>query len=256
MEIAYTDTGSGVPLVLLHAFPLSAAMWAGQRDALAGTCRLILPDQRGFGASVPVGTDPPDLDLAADDLRELLDRLRLDQVALGGLSMGGYVAMAFLRRYPERVSALILADTKASPDAPEAAENRHRIAAAVQQAGDSELLVTEMLPKLLGATTRERRPELVDAVTRMVRSAPPDAVAWAQRAMAARPASFDTIAAFTGPALVIVGEEDALAPVTEAAAMVSALPTATLVRIPAAGHLTALETPDEVSTAIRDFLAT
>ena len=113
--ISYNRTGSGEPLVLLHAFPLSSAMWMSQREELAASCRVITPDQRGFGGS-PLGDDPPSLDAAADDVAALLDKLGLDRVVLGGLSMGGYVAMSFLRRHGDRVDALVLADSKATAD--------------------------------------------------------------------------------------------------------------------------------------------
>jgi len=118
LELDHLDSGGGgTPLVLLHAFPLSRAMWTSQVTALAGDCRVITPDQRGFGGS-PLGGDPPSLDVAADDLAALLDRLELDRVVLAGLSMGGYLAMAFLRRYPGRVGALGLLDTRAGADSP------------------------------------------------------------------------------------------------------------------------------------------
>src|SRR5437667_8173944 len=118
-------------LVLLHAFPLTSAMWAAQREALAGVCRLVVPNQRGFGGT-PLGTAPPELGVVAADVALLLDSLGVRRAYVGGLSMGGYVALAFLRRYPERVAGLVLADTKAAADPPEAAENRRRIAAEVE----------------------------------------------------------------------------------------------------------------------------
>src|SRR5579884_846254 len=115
VELYHRDAGSGTPVLLLHAFPLSSAMWLAQREALSGDYRVITPDQRGFGGS-PLGEDEPSLDAAADDLAALLDGKDLDRVVLGGLSMGGYVAMAFLRRHPQRVAALVLADTRAGAD--------------------------------------------------------------------------------------------------------------------------------------------
>lgn len=254
MDLAYREVGAGRPLVLLHAFPLSSAMWLEQRNGLSGLCRVITPDQRGFGGS-PLGEDQPDLDAAADDVAALLDRLDLDRVVLGGLSMGGYVAMAVLRRHPDRVQALLLADTKASADADAARANRERIAAAVESDDASTVLVDEVLPTLLGRTTGERRPLVTGRVRGLVEAAPAPAVAWAQRAMAVRPDSFETLRAFDRPALVVVGEEDVLSPPPDAQAMAEALPQGRLVVVPEAGHLTAVETPEAFNAAVAGFLA-
>lgn len=254
MELAYRESGSGRPLVLLHAFPLSSTMWLEQRDGLATACQVITPDQRGFGGS-PLGDGPPSLDTAADDVAELLDRLELEQVVLGGLSMGGYVAMALLRRHPERVAALILADTKAIADPDAARANRERIAAAVEGDESSTVLVDEVLPTLLGATTASSRPLVSGRVRGLVQAAPAAAVAWAERAMAARPDSFEALRAFDRPALVVVGQEDLLSPPADAEAMAAALPRGRLVVIPEAGHLTAVETPEAFNAQVAGFLA-
>ena len=253
IDLAFREAGSGQPLVLLHAFPLSSAMWLAQREGLAGVCRVITPDQRGFGGS-ELGADEPSLDACADDLAALLDRLSLDQVVLGGLSMGGYVAMAFLRRHPSRVSALILADTKATADPEPARANRERIAAAATEES-STVLVDDVLPSLLGTTTVAERPAVAGRVRGLVQAAPGAAAAWAQRAMAARPDSLDTLRAFALPALVVVGEEDVLSPLPDAQAMAEALPAATLAVLPKAGHLTAVETPEAFTEQVAGFLA-
>lgn len=254
MDLDYREAGAGQPLVLLHAFPLSSAMWLAQREGLGGVCRVITPDQRGFGGS-DLGGDEPSLDVCADDVAQLLDRLDLDRVVLGGLSMGGYVAMAFLRRHPDRVSGLVLADTKASADPEPARANRERIASAVLADATSTVLVDEVLPALIGSTTATSRPMVVGRVRGLVQAAPAPAVAWAQRAMAERPDSFDTLRAFDRPALVVVGEEDVLSPVADAQAMADALPQGTLAVLPEAGHLTAVETPETFSAEVAGFLA-
>lgn len=253
VELYHRDTGQGLPVVLLHAFPVSSAMWLSQREALAPAYRVITPDQRGFGGS-PLGADDPDLGLAADDVVALLDAKNIDSAVIGGLSMGGYVAMALLRRHPQRVRALVLADTKAGADPEPARANRHRIAAAVEADERSSLLLEEVLPTLVGPTTVATRPMVHGRIRAMVQSAPAAAVAWAQRAMAARPDSLDTLRAATVPALIIVGEEDTLSPSTEAEVMTAAIGDARLVRIPAAGHLTAVEAPEPFNTALLSFL--
>lgn len=255
MEIAYTRTGFGTPLVLLHAFPLSAAMWDAQRGGLCRDCEVITVDQRGFGESSDLlGEQPPDLDVVVDDLARLLDQLGLRQVVLGGLSMGGYVAMAYLRRRPEQVRGLLLANTKASADTPEAAENRLRIADAVEQARSSEPLLSTVFPKLLGETTRQGSPALVQTVEQMVLDAPWQAVAWIQRAMAARPESFDVLAAADIPVLVVAGGEDQLMTEADAEAMTKTAPRSELVTIPHVGHLSALEDPREFNAAAQQLL--
>lgn len=252
ISLAHREAGSGTPLVLLHAFPLSSAMWLEQRELLGSRCRVITPDQRGFGGS-ELGSDEPSLAECADDVLALLDGLGLDRVVLGGLSMGGYVAMELLRRAPERVSALLLADTKASADAPEAREGRLRTAEAVERDGTDALAET-MLPVLLGATTLATRAAVAGRVRGLVAAAPAPAVAWASRAMAARPDSFEVLRATDVPALVVVGEEDALSPVAQAQEMVDALPQGRLAVLPGAGHLTAVEDPAAFAAAVGGFL--
>ena len=253
VDLHYRDAGTGLPVVLLHAFPLSAAMWLAQREGLADTCRIVTPDQRGFGGS-PLGDDAPSLDHVADDVAALLDSLGLDRVVLGGLSMGGYVAMAFLRRHADRLAGLLLADTKAGADPEPARDNRERIARIVTDDPEATVVVDEILPTLLGESTLRERPLVLGRTKAIVQAAPPAAVAWAQRAMAARPDSFDTLRAVTVPTLVVVGAEDTIAPVAEAAAMVEAVPGARLEVLPAAGHLSAVETPEGFNAALRTLL--
>ncbi|WP_268958735.1 alpha/beta fold hydrolase [Nonomuraea aridisoli] len=240
--------------MLLHAFPLSSAMWLAQREGLAKVCRVITPDLRGFGGS-RLGDDEPSIESMADDVAELLDAEGIDKAVVGGLSMGGYVAMAFCRRHPDRVLGVILADTKATTDPSPARANRERIAQAVLSGG-SDVLVEEVLPALIGPTTKERRAMVFGRVKGLVQSAPPGAVAWAQRAMAARPDSFETLGALKVPLLVVVGEEDELSPVSDAEAMARAVPDGKLEIIPKAGHLSAVEQPEAFNAAVADFLRT
>lgn len=253
VDLHVREAGSGTPLVLLHAFPLSSAMWLDQRNDLADVARVVTPDLRGFGGS-PLSDDEPSLDAAADDVAALLDRLGLDRFLLGGLSMGGYLAMAFLRRHPGRVRALLLADTKAGADADAARANRHRIADELDATGSAQVLLDDVLPALTSDTTKSQRPLVQGRVRALVEAAPPAAAAWAQRAMAARPDSVETLRAVDVPALVVVGEHDALTPPAEAQAMVDALPDARLVVVPDAGHLSAVEAPDAFDAAVREWL--
>ncbi|WP_298328741.1 alpha/beta hydrolase [Haloactinopolyspora sp.] len=256
VELAYTDHGSdveGMPVVLLHAFPLSAAMFTGVVSALAGQRRFILPDLRGFGDSPGPGLEEPSVEAMADDVAALLDRLGLQRVVVGGVSLGGYVAMAMLRRHRDRVGGVALIDTKAAADADEAKANRERVATAVLNHGTRALY--PMLDTLLGETTRRERPDVVAQVRQWLDGARPDAVAWAQRAMAARAASFDTLAATDVPWVVIVGEEDELTGRSDAEALAGAFAQPGRPRLIAgAGHLAPVEQPDAVAGAVRDLL--
>lgn len=252
VDLYMRSAGEGLPVVLLHAFPLSSAMWLAQREGLGAVCKVITPDLRGFGGSV-LGDDEPSLDVMADDVVRLLDHEGVDRAVVGGLSMGGYVTMALCRRHPDRVLGVILADTKAAADPEAARTNRERIAAAVLDDGTS-ILVEEVLPSLIGVTTVQRRAMVFGRVRGLVQSAPPKAVAWAQRAMAGRPDSFDTLRGLKVPALVIVGEEDLLTPPADAETMVGAVPDGRLAVIEKAGHLSAIEQPEAFNRAVAGFI--
>lgn len=247
------DVGTGVPLVMLHAFPLDSRMWDGVRDQLTRRFRVIMPDQRGFGRSPLPPGDDPSVDVLADDVVAVLDELGLQRVVLGGCSMGGYVAMAVLRKAAERVERLVLVDTR--PDADDFDRRAGRLATAtrVEEEGTAWLPDT-LLPGLLAAGMPERRADLVGAVRAMIVAQPAEGVAWALRAMAERPDSHDVLHAFDRPALVVVGERDALSPPQIARQLTELLPAAELVEIPGAGHLTPVEAPDEVATAILNWL--
>jgi pimeloyl-ACP methyl ester carboxylesterase len=254
VEVAHRDVGTGLPVVLLHAFPLSAAMWLAQREELAPEFRLITPDQRGFGGS-PLGEDEPSLDHVVDDVIALLDAKGLDRVVLGGLSMGGYVAMALLRRHADRVRALVLADTRATADADEGRQKRLAMADTLDAMPDSDVVLTDVFPPLLGETTQAERPMVMGRVKGLAEAAPAAAVAWAQRAMAARTDAFEVLRSVAVPTLVVVGEEDGITPVSDSEAIAAAVPGARLSVLARAGHLSAVEVPDQFNDVVREFLS-
>ncbi|EIF00181.1 putative hydrolase or acyltransferase of alpha/beta superfamily [Saccharomonospora glauca K62] len=249
---------SSPPLVLLHAYPLDARMWDSVRAPLAERTRLITPDQRGLGRSpMPDGEDAgvePNLDHAARDVLALLDRLGLDKVVLGGCSMGGYVTFAMLRLAPERIAGLVLIDTKAGADAEEARANRLEVARRAETEGTAGWLADQMVPKLLGETTRARRPGLVERVRELIEQQPPSGVAWAQRAMAARGDATELLRSVAVPTVVITGEEDVTTPPETARELAAAVPNAELVLIPEAGHLSPLEASEAVVDAVARVL--
>jgi pimeloyl-ACP methyl ester carboxylesterase len=228
-------------------------MWSGQRDAVvAAGCRVITPDLRGFGGS-PLGTEPPDLDHMADDVITLMDHLEISSATFGGLSMGGYVVMNLLRRHPHRVDAVVLADTKATADPPAGVEGRLAMAALLESSGTG-ILRERVLPALVGPTTRDHRPDIMATVGRWIDAVPAATAAWAQRAMAARPDSLAVLATFTGPALVLWGDEDTLSTPADHEVMAEALAHAQTVQIAECGHLSAVESSEAVSAAVATFL--
>lgn len=246
------DVGAGTPLVLLHAFPLSSAMWLGQREGLADRFRVITPDLRGFGGSV-LGADEPSVDAMADDVARLFRRLGVPRAVVCGLSMGGYVAMALCRRHPELVLGVVLCATRASADSDTVRETRLRQAERLEREGGVGVLLDEVLPHLVGPTTLRQRALIYGRVRGLVQATPAPAAAWAQRAMAARPDSFDTLRELKVPALVMVGSEDVLATEDEAREMADALPNAELLVIQRAGHLCPVEQPDLFNQAVAEF---
>ncbi len=252
VELAWDDTGRGLPVVLLHAFPVNRGMWASQRETLAARYRVITPDFRGHGESGLADEDST-MERLAEDIAGLLDDLKLERVVLGGLSMGGYAAFAFLRRHAGRVAALILAGTRAGADSEDGRKARHDNAALAEKEG-AGVIAERLLPKLLGATTQTNKPEVVAAVRAMILSTPPAGIARALRGMAARPNSTPLLGYIGVPTLILVGEEDTLTPPAESEAMAKAIPGAALVNIPAAGHLANLEQPAAFTRALEDFL--
>lgn len=252
MQLYTRDIGGGTPLVLVHAFPLSSAMWLAQREGLAARFRVLTPDMRGFGGS-PLGADEPSVDTMADDVAALLDTKGIDRAIIGGHSMGGYVALAFCRRHPDRALGVVLANTKATVDTAEARENRLRTAERIDAEANVDVLLEELLPKLVGPTTMRQRALVYGRVRGLVQSAPPAAAAWAQRAMAARPDSLGALDGFRPPTLVLHGAEDAIVGEDDARAMADALPNAELIVIPGAGHLTAVEQPELFNDAVTEF---
>jgi pimeloyl-ACP methyl ester carboxylesterase len=233
------------PLVLLHAFPLDHRMWDGVRPGV----ELITPDQRGFGGT-PLGDDEPDLATVAADVIAALDGRR---VLLGGCSMGSYVAMAVLRAAPELVAGLVLVSGRATEDTDAARANRHAVAARIEAEGPG-FVADAMLPALLGAETHERRPDVVAAVRDLVSAQDGAAIAWAQRAMAARPDSSELLRAADVPTLVVRGEQDTLIPADEADALASLIPKAEVVTLAGAGHLPPLEVPEEFTGTLARWL--
>lgn len=250
--IDYREEGSGIPVIFIHAFPLNQTMWDDQLVELRSYCRAITLDLRGFGRSnVPAG--PYTMDQMAADVRGLMSALNIDRAVFVGLSMGGYVSLAFCRNYPESVLALVLADTRATSDTPEARERRLKSATKVEVEG-AGAIADDMIPLLLGSTTRETRLPIMDRVRAMIEGNTPQAIASAQRGMAARSDSTDILSRIEFPVLVIVGSEDTLTPLAEAENLRNGITGAHLHVIESAGHLSNLERPAEFNAVLLEFI--
>lgn len=251
--VEYDVRGEGPAILLLHAFPLGLFMWDAQAEALAATHRVVRFDARGFGGS-EAGDGPLAMERIADDGAALLDHLGIGRVVVGGCSMGGYAAFAFVRRHPQRLAGLVLQDTKAGADTAEAKANRATLAAKVLAEG-APAAAEAFLPKLVGETTHRERPGLVAGLRERILSTSPRGIANALHGLAARADSRETLPTVAVPTLVLVGAEDVLTPPAEATTMAAAIPHARLDVVPRAGHLASLESPDAVNAALRAFLA-
>jgi len=252
-ELAYAVSGDGPALLLLHAFPLGLFMWDAQAAALAATHRVVRFDARGFGGS-DSNHGPLTMERIADDAAALLDHLGVSRAVVGGCSMGGYAALAFVRRHPQRLAGLVLQDTRAGADSEDARAGRAALAAKVLAEGASAAEAA-FLPKLLGEATKREQPALVAHLRERILATPPQAIADALHGLAARMDSRPTLAEVRVPTLVLVGAEDVLTPPAESEAMAAAIPGARLEVVPRAGHLANLERPDAVNAALAAFLA-
>ncbi len=259
---AMDDVGEGVPLLLLHAFPLSRRMWQPQLAGLADSCRLLAPDLPGFGGSPPWPTAAGGAaaacrmeDMAAAAVARL-DEAGVAAAVVCGLSMGGYVALALYEVFRERVRALVLADTRAAADDEAGRGRRLESARAVESGGPPALaaLASSLVPRLIAPRARTTRSELVAWLHREITEAPPAGVAAAQRGMAERPDRTHLLPRIAVPTLVVVGEEDEITPPAESVILRDRIPGARLVTVAGAGHLSSLEQPEAWNAALREFL--
>ena len=254
-EIAYDDVGTvktGYPLVLLHGFPLNRTMWEPQVSAFAAESRCIAIDARGFGESTP---NPPfRMDRYADDVVGVLDALGIERAVVGGVSFGGYVAFAIWRRHPDRIRALVLADTHPGADTPEQVARRRELIE-VTRAQGSTAIANVLIAGMMGKTTRERQPDTYDAVHRMMAQTKPEAIVGALEAMIERPDSTSLLRTITVPTLIVVGDEDVITPPKMARAMHAGIQGSRLEILADAGHLANLERPAAFNAVLSEFLA-
>lgn len=245
--------GPGDPVVLLHAFPLNGRMFEPQMEVLSGERRVVAPDYPGFGRS-PRTPAQPDVRYYAEGVLRLLDHLGLERVVLGGVSMGGYVAFGCLRLFPERVSGLILANTRPDPDSQEMRENRKNMARRVAEEG-VEVLIELQMERLLARDTLENDEAVVEKVQAMILESSPNGVVAALGAMRDRPDSTSLLGEIEVPTLVIGGEEDGISSPDVMGAMAQKIPGSRHVTLPRAGHLSNLESSEDFNAALKEFLA-
>jgi pimeloyl-ACP methyl ester carboxylesterase len=250
-SIHYSETGHGVPLVLLHGYPLDNRVWQYQCRELQNICRVIAPDLPGFGRSTAHG--PFTIESLADDVFALLTSIKALPCVLGGLSMGGYVALAYQAKYANTLRGLILADTRAEADTPEGKLGRDKQIDLVQKEG-SGAVADVMLPRMLADGNAHVRPEVGKELREIMAHCPPKTIECALAAMRDRPDYRGTLASIVAPTLIIVGQGDLVTPVAEAQAMQTVIRGSHLSIIPGAGHMSPMERPRDVGLAIEHFL--
>jgi 3-oxoadipate enol-lactonase len=251
-EIFYDVAGSGPPVVLLHPFPLHHEFWLPVAAWLSSRYRLILPDLRGHGES-GLGNGPALMDKHAADVARVMDDQAVERAPLIGVSIGGYIIFEFWRRFRDRVSSLVLANTKSQADTREARAARLEVAEEVLKRG-GEPFFESMLQKALAGTTRRLRPDLAEGALRMMRKMSAEDVAGVQRGMAERPDSTPTLKTITVPTLILTGDEDTLTGVPDAELMKQSIRRSQMKVVAKAGHYSPWEQPEEVGKLIRQFL--
>ena len=248
----YTEKGSGrPPLVLVHGFPLDSRMWESQVNSLSDRWRVIAPDLRGFGQSKAESAFT--LESLADDIHVFLEQLVAKPCVLAGLSMGGYVALAYAKKYAKDLRGLILVDTKAEADTPQAKEARAKMIELARTQG-AAAVAEQMLPKMLAPGTQQSRPEVVRSLRRLMEECNPQTIEYALLAMRDRPDRSGELASIEVPTLVIVGDADAITPPEGAEKMAKSIPGAKLEIIRGAGHMAPMEQPEQVNRAMERFI--
>lgn len=253
IELAYEVAGEGLPVVLLHGFPFNRTLWREQVEALRTRYRIVTLDLRGHGETTATHTHPATMEEMAEDVRALLDELGLARVVLGGLSMGGYVALTFYRLFPSHVRALLLADTRPRADNEDVRIGREETAARALAEGMTPI-ADAMLPNLLTPETHAARPATVERVREMILNTSPQGAASALRGIATRRDQMELLGEISCPTLIVVGSLDQITPLADAELMKRGITDSRLEVIEGAGHLSNLERPDEFNAALEKFL--
>src|SRR3954462_3468725 len=246
------EQGSGPAVVLLHPFPTNHKFWRPLVPHLASCYRVLMPDLRASGEST-IGEGAATMAKHAADIERVCQAAGITRAAFVGVSIGGYVLLEFWRRYAARVAALVLSDTRATPDTSEGRAGRLKAIEEVRLHGPAAF-VAGMAPKLLGGSTRKNRPDVARAASAIMNESTVAGLAALQQGMAERPDSLPTLPSIKAPTLIMVGEEDTLTPPKDSEQMQQQIPGSKLVKIPAAGHFAAFEQPEAVAKVLRSFL--
>jgi pimeloyl-ACP methyl ester carboxylesterase len=253
MQIAFANYGSGKPIILLHAFPLSGKMWKANIESLVkANYRVIAPDLRGFGKTSNFA-DLNSVEEMARDIAELMDNLKIEKAVIGGLSMGGYVAFNFFRLFPQRIAALVLCDTNSASDTEEKRKSRYETIEKIEAKG-SQFLIENMLPNLVSDFTKYNNKDLMKNLEQMFSEADPNALAASLRGMAERESHDELLKTINVPTILIFGAEDSITNLNVARSMKSQIPFSKLSVIENAGHYCNLEQPERFDAELLDFL--
>lgn len=249
--IHYEESGSGDPLVLLHGFPLDSRMWEAQRADLSSRARVITPDLPGFGKSSPPA--PFTIESMADDIHVFLQAIGALPCILGGLSMGGYVALNYVLKYPSDLRGLILVDTRSEAENEQGKQGRQKMIDLVRASGP-KAVADQMQPKMLSRDTVEHRPAQVRILRQMMEACPAKTIEYALAAMRNRRDVSGDLSSIKVPTLILVGDADSITPPSMAEAMQQKISGSQRLIIQGAGHMSPLEQPAQVNRAIRNFL--
>ena len=252
INLAFDDTGSGRPVILLHGYPFNRTLWDGQVSALQDSFRVITPDLRGFGES-ETSDQPATMARMAEDLARLMDALDIPSAIIGGLSMGGYVVLSFYKQFPKRVDALILADTRPQADTEEGKQLRVKQREQILREGMAET-THSMLPKLLTSESIGTRADLVKRIQDMMLGTTPAGAAAALMGMATREDQTDLLRQISVPTLIVVGREDPITPLQDSQSMHKRIAGSQLVILEDASHVSNLEQAKSFNAVLKSFL--
>ena len=255
VTICYDDLGkSKIPLIFIHGFPLDKEMWQPQMQFLKEKHRVIAYDIRGFGKST-LGNDKASIALFADDLVKLMDALEIDKAIVCGLSMGGYILLNAVNRYPNRFAAIILSNTQCIADSPETKEKRHQSIANINETGLNNF-TDGFANNIFSAKTLAAKTQLVTQVKNTILATPKETITATLLALAQRWEMCPSLKEIKVPALILVGKEDKVTPVAQAEFLKSKIPNSSIQIISDAAHMSNLEQPDVFNKHVNDFVAT
>ncbi len=252
IKFSYEDVGNGFPVVFIHGFPLNKNIWRSQMEGLSDKLRVITLDLRGFGESQATN-DEYSMDLFAFDIANFFDHLNIIAPVLVGLSMGGYIALAFCQKYAKWLSGLCLVSTRATPDTEEGKANRDKLASIAKDQG-IEALVNLLISKMVSPTTLKNKPELLQELKTIMLNSSLEGVIGSLQAMKNRPDYSSILPYLNLPTLIIHGKDDVLASVAESEKMAQMIPESRLEVISDAGHMVNMEQPESFNSILSDFI--